>query len=68
MAAISGQRAGWGKCFICAPSARGVEWVETASAVFGFGHDSGMGSLLHDSLVSRVLWTSRAVVVAGVRA
>jgi hypothetical protein len=27
-----------------------------------------MGSLLHDSLVSRVLWTSRAVVVAGVRA
>lgn len=68
MAAIFGQWADSGKCDLRALGAGGVEWLEGSSVVLGIGHDDVVGALLHDSPIGRVLWTSRPVVVAGVRA
>lgn len=48
-------------------SAGCFEWMEGTSVVLSPGHHSAVGSLLYDSLVGRVLWTSCPLVVAGVR-
>ena len=39
-------------------SAERAEWMEAATIVFSPGYDSAVGSLLHDSPVSGVLWAS----------
>jgi hypothetical protein len=65
MAAIFSQHSDSSECALCAPGGCGVEWLETASAVFGFGSDRAVGSLLHDSLVNCLLWTSCTAIMAG---
>ncbi len=43
------------------------EWRATAPTVSGPGHHGAMESLVHDSSVAGMLWTSHGVPMAGVR-
>ena len=44
------------------------EWMATASTVSGTRHHGAVESLLYDSPVGSLLWTSRSLAVASVRA
>ena len=68
LAKVSGQCSDSGEYFVCTVGTGCFEWVDIASLVSSNGHDCVVEPLLYDSPVGGVLWTSRAVVVAGARA
>ena len=57
VATIFGECAGASERVVCPLGASGVERLAGAAIVFSPGHHRAVGSLLHDSCVSRVLWT-----------
>lgn len=68
LAAIYGEYADSSERHLSAFSAGGIAGMAGASIVLSVGHDGAVESLLYDSPVRGVLWTSDSLVVAGLGA